>query len=85
MEAAAGMLKDGHNVTVLAGGKELVEIENQGAHNMMNQQNVYNNHPNFTYALETTVRSISGERCLFGFHGQREDGSGGHYCDLVRP
>jgi len=65
IEAATGMLKDGHKVTVLASGKELVEIENQGAHNMMNQQNIYQNHPDFNYALETTVRSISGGKVVY--------------------
>jgi|WetSurMetagenome_2_1015567.scaffolds.fasta_scaffold50082_1 thioredoxin reductase len=65
IEAATGMLKDGHKVTVLASGKELVELENQGAHNMMNQQNVYKNHPNFSSVLEATVRSITGGKVVY--------------------
>jgi thioredoxin reductase len=65
IEAATGMLKDGHKVTVLTSGKELVEIENQGAHNMMNQQTIYSNHPNFSYALEVTVKSISGGKVVY--------------------
>ncbi|MBP1608285.1 MAG: FAD-dependent oxidoreductase [Acidobacteria bacterium] len=65
IEAATGMLKDGHKVTVLTSGKELVEIENQGAHNMMNQQNIYQNHPNFSYVLEATVKSITGGKVVY--------------------
>jgi thioredoxin reductase len=65
VEAATGMLKDGHKVTVLTSSKELVELENKGAHNMMNQETIYSNHPNFSYALQATVKSITGGKVVY--------------------
>jgi 2,4-dienoyl-CoA reductase-like NADH-dependent reductase (Old Yellow Enzyme family)/thioredoxin reductase len=64
-EAALGMVKDGHKVTVLASGKELVEPENVGAHNMSNQEGIYRNHSNFSYVLEARVKSITGEKVTY--------------------
>jgi thioredoxin reductase len=64
-EAAVGMAKDGHKVTVLATGKHLVEPEYVGAHNMSNQEGIYRNHPGFSYVLETTVKSITGGKVAY--------------------
>jgi pyruvate/2-oxoglutarate dehydrogenase complex dihydrolipoamide dehydrogenase (E3) component len=64
-EAALGMAKDGHKVTVLASGKEMVEHELVGAHNMSNQEGIYKNHPNFSYVLEAMVKSIAGGKVTY--------------------
>ncbi len=64
-EAAIGMAKDGHKVTVLASGNEMIEPEAVGAHNVYNQEAIYKNHPNFSYVLETTVKSITGGRVAY--------------------
>jgi len=64
-EAALGMAKDGHKVTVLAGGDRLFEAEVQGPHNMQNQESIYQSHPNFSYALKSTVKSISGGKVVY--------------------
>lgn len=65
MEAATGMLKDGHKVTVLTSGSLLVEPENNGAHNMANQKNIYSNHPDFSYVLEANIKDISGGKVTY--------------------
>jgi 2,4-dienoyl-CoA reductase-like NADH-dependent reductase (Old Yellow Enzyme family)/thioredoxin reductase len=64
-EAAICMAKDGHKVTVLAPGKEMIEQKNAGAHNMANQIAIYKNHPNFTYVLETKVKSMTGGKVTY--------------------
>ena len=64
-EAALGMAKDGHNVTVLTGGKELIEPAFIGPHNMQNQQNIYPNLSNFSYALEVTIKGITGGKVTY--------------------
>jgi len=64
-EAALGMAKDGHKVTVLASGDRLFEPEVQGPHNMQNQERIYQSHPNFSYELKTTVKSISGGKVAY--------------------
>jgi len=64
-EAAIGMAKDGHMVTVLASGKEMIEPEAVGAHNVSNQEAIYRNHPNFSYFTETTVKSITGGKVTY--------------------
>jgi len=64
-EAALGMAKDGHKVTVLANGDRLFEADCQGPHNMQNQENIYQNHPNFSYALKSTVKSITGGKVVY--------------------
>jgi pyruvate/2-oxoglutarate dehydrogenase complex dihydrolipoamide dehydrogenase (E3) component len=58
-ESAIGMAKDGHKVTVIVSGKDLIETEVIGAHNMMNQISILQNHPNFNCVLEATVKSIT--------------------------
>jgi len=64
-EAAIGMAKDGHMVTVLASGKVMIEPEAVGAHNVSNQEAIYRNHPNFSYFTETTVKSITGGKITY--------------------
>jgi len=59
MEAALGMAMDGHKVTLLGAGNEMVEAELRGAHNVMNQEDIYRIHPNFSYALGVTVKDIT--------------------------
>jgi pyruvate/2-oxoglutarate dehydrogenase complex dihydrolipoamide dehydrogenase (E3) component len=64
-EAALGMAKDGHKVTVLTTAKELYEAAFVGPHNMQNQENIYKYHPNFSYELEVMVRSIAGGKVAY--------------------
>jgi pyruvate/2-oxoglutarate dehydrogenase complex dihydrolipoamide dehydrogenase (E3) component len=65
IEAAIGMVKDGHKVVVLTSGKEIVEPEAVGPHNMYNQEAIYKNHPDFSYVLEATVKSITGGKVTY--------------------
>ncbi len=65
MEAGICMAKDGHKVTLLAPGKEMIEPQNSGAHNMSNQTAIYKNHPNFSYVLETKVKSMTGGKVTY--------------------
>jgi len=65
IEAAIGMVKDGHNVVVLTIGKEIVEPEAVGPHNMYNQEAIYKNHPDFSYVLEAMVKSITGGKVTY--------------------
>jgi len=64
-EAAIGMAKDGHKVTVLASGKEMIEPEAVGAHNMSNQEGIYRNHPDLKYFTETTIKSITEGKVVY--------------------
>jgi len=64
-EAALGMAKDGHKVKVLTAGNVLIEPDFIGPHNMQNQQNIYQNHPNFSYELQVMVKSITGEKVIY--------------------
>jgi thioredoxin reductase len=64
-EAALGMAKDGHKVTVLTSGKDMIEPECIGPHNVQNQEDIYKNHPNFSYATEVMVKSITGGKVAY--------------------
>jgi pyruvate/2-oxoglutarate dehydrogenase complex dihydrolipoamide dehydrogenase (E3) component len=64
-EAGIGLAKDGHQVTVLASGINLIELEAIGAHNMMNQIGILEAHPNFNCVLQATARSISGGKVTY--------------------
>ncbi len=64
-EAAIGMAKDGHKITVLTSGKRLVELKDVGPHNMRSQMEIYENHPNFNYVLEAAVKSITGGKVIY--------------------
>jgi pyruvate/2-oxoglutarate dehydrogenase complex dihydrolipoamide dehydrogenase (E3) component len=65
VEAAAGMLKDGHKVTMITSGNELVPSRDIGPHNMKNQQKVYQNHPDFSAVLQATVKDITGGKVTY--------------------
>ena len=64
-EAAIGIAKDGHKITVLTSAKEMIEPEAIGPHNMYNQESIYKNHPNLSYVLEATVKSIAGGKVTY--------------------
>jgi NADPH-dependent 2,4-dienoyl-CoA reductase/sulfur reductase-like enzyme len=59
-EAALSMVLDGHKVTVLSPGPDMVDPGDIGSHNVTNQTNLYRNHPDFKYFLKTTVKGIAG-------------------------
>ncbi len=64
-EAAVGIVKDGHKITVLAPGDEMIEIEDCGPHNVGNQERIYKNHPNFKYFMNTKVTDIAGGKVTY--------------------
>jgi NADPH-dependent glutamate synthase beta subunit-like oxidoreductase len=64
-EAAIGIAKDGHKITVLAPGEEMIEAEDVGAHNVGNQERIYKNHPNFSYEMKTMAKSITGGKVAY--------------------
>lgn len=64
-EAGIGLAKDGHKVTVLTSEKEMIPEEFVGPHNLMNQIDIYQNHPNFSYILEATAKNISGGKVTY--------------------
>jgi 2,4-dienoyl-CoA reductase-like NADH-dependent reductase (Old Yellow Enzyme family)/thioredoxin reductase len=73
VEGALGLAKDGYKVTVLTSAKELFEPENVGPHNTAHQQNICSNHPNFSYELQATVKSISSEKVTYAdSHGEEK-------------
>ncbi len=64
-EAAIGIAKDGHKITVLAPGDEMIAAEDAGPHNIGNQERIYKNHPNFTYHMKTLPKSITGGKVVY--------------------
>ena len=64
-EAGLGMVKDGHNVTVLTSAKELIEPENHGPHNLEHQLNIIQYHPNFNYALGVMIKGIDRGKVIY--------------------
>jgi 2,4-dienoyl-CoA reductase-like NADH-dependent reductase (Old Yellow Enzyme family)/thioredoxin reductase len=64
-EAAIGMAKDGHKVMILCPTKYLIELTQIGPHNMMNQVQILENHPNINFELETKVKSIKGNTVTY--------------------
>lgn len=58
-ETAICLAKDGHKVMVLASGKEMIPEDAIGPHNMENQIDLYQNHENISYELETIPTKIS--------------------------
>ena len=64
-EAAIGMAKDGHKVMILCPTKYLFELSCVGSHNMMNQIQILENHPNINFELETQVKSIAGDKVAY--------------------
>ncbi|MBN1625376.1 MAG: FAD-dependent oxidoreductase [Deltaproteobacteria bacterium] len=64
-EAAVGIVKDGHKITVLAPGDEMIDAEDAGPHNVGNQERIYKNHPNFKYFMKTAVKDITGGKVTY--------------------
>jgi pyruvate/2-oxoglutarate dehydrogenase complex dihydrolipoamide dehydrogenase (E3) component len=64
-ETAIGIAKDGHKVTILCSGKDLIELECIGSHNMMNQIAILQNHPDLDFVLEATVKDITGGKVTY--------------------
>jgi thioredoxin reductase len=56
---------EGHKVTNIASGERLFEVDFQGPHNMANQEGIYRNHPNFSYALNAEVKSVTGGKVTY--------------------
>ena len=64
-EAAVSMVLDGHKVTVLAPGEEMIDPKDVGPHNVGTQERIYKNHPDLTYHMKTTVKSITGGKVTY--------------------
>jgi len=64
-EAAICIAKDGHKITVLAPGDEMIDAEDCGPHNVGVQERIYKNHPNFKYFMNTKVTDISGGKVTY--------------------
>jgi thioredoxin reductase len=64
-ETAIGMAKDGHKVMILCSGKDLIELECIGSHNMMNQIAILQNHPDLDFVTEATVKDITGGKVTY--------------------
>jgi NADPH-dependent 2,4-dienoyl-CoA reductase/sulfur reductase-like enzyme len=64
-EAAICIVKDGHKITVLAPGDEMIDAEDAGPHNVGNQERIYKNHPDFKYFMKTTVKDITGGKVTY--------------------
>jgi thioredoxin reductase len=64
-EAAIGIAKDGHKITVLAPGDEMIDAEDVGPHGVGPQERIYKNHPNFKYFMKTMVKSITGGKVTY--------------------
>jgi thioredoxin reductase len=64
-EAAVSMVLDGHKVTVLAPGEEMIDPNDVGPHNVGTQERIYKSHPDFTYHMKTTPISITGGKVAY--------------------
>ena len=64
-EAAICIAKDGHKITVLAPGDEMIDAEDCGPHSVGNQERIYKNHPNLKYFMNTTVTDVSGGKVTY--------------------
>jgi pyruvate/2-oxoglutarate dehydrogenase complex dihydrolipoamide dehydrogenase (E3) component len=64
-ESALGICKDGHKVTLLCTGTDLIELEFIGSHNMMNQIAILQNHPDFDFRLNAMPKEISGGKVYY--------------------
>ncbi len=64
-ECAIGIAKDGHKITQIAAGENLIELELIGPHNMMNQILILENHPNYACVLNAMPKSISGGKVTY--------------------
>ncbi len=64
-ETALGICKDGHKVTLLCTGTDLIELKYIGSHNMMNQIAILQNHPDFDFVLNAMPKKISGGKVFY--------------------
>jgi thioredoxin reductase len=64
-EAAISMVLDGHKITVLAAGDEMIDPRDIGPHSVTHQEEIYKNHPDFKYFMKTMVKSISGGKVVY--------------------
>jgi len=64
-EAALSLALDGHKVTVLSAGPDMIDPGDIGPHNVTAQTNLYRNHPNFKYFLNTMVKDITGGKVTY--------------------
>jgi pyruvate/2-oxoglutarate dehydrogenase complex dihydrolipoamide dehydrogenase (E3) component len=64
-ESAICFAKDGHKVTVLATGKEMIPSEFIGPHNKANQIDLYKTHENMSYVLEAMPTKISNGKVTY--------------------
>jgi NADPH-dependent 2,4-dienoyl-CoA reductase/sulfur reductase-like enzyme len=64
-ETAICLAKDGHKVMVLASGKEMIPASHIGPHNYENQIDLYRNHENISYELETIATKISKNKVTY--------------------
>jgi 2,4-dienoyl-CoA reductase-like NADH-dependent reductase (Old Yellow Enzyme family)/thioredoxin reductase len=64
-ETGICLAKDGFKVTALTSEKQMIPEEAIGPHNMMNQIDIYQNHPNFSYTLEAVVTGISNGKVIY--------------------
>jgi 2,4-dienoyl-CoA reductase-like NADH-dependent reductase (Old Yellow Enzyme family)/thioredoxin reductase len=64
-EAAIGMAKDGHKVMILCPSNELIELKFIGSHNMMDQIQILENHPNINFEVNSKVKSIKGNTVTY--------------------
>jgi pyruvate/2-oxoglutarate dehydrogenase complex dihydrolipoamide dehydrogenase (E3) component len=64
-EAAVSTCLDGHKVTVLAPGEEMIDPKDVGPHNVGTQERIYKSHPDFTYHMKTTPISITGGKVAY--------------------
>jgi thioredoxin reductase len=64
-ETGICLAKEGYKVTALTSEKYMIGPEWIGPHNKENQIDIYENHPNFSYFLEATVKGISGGKVTF--------------------
>ena len=65
MEAGLSMLLDGHKVTILAPNQDLIEPELRGAHNVMNQENIYRNSKDWAAIMGARVKDIGGGKVTY--------------------
>jgi len=64
-ECAIGIAKDGHKITQISTGDELIELELIGSHNMMNQILILQSHPNYACVLNAMPQSITGGKVTY--------------------
>jgi thioredoxin reductase len=64
-EAAISTVLDGHKVTILAPGDEMIDPRDIGPHSVTHQEEIYKNHPDFKYSMKTMVKSITGGKVVY--------------------